>query len=185
MKDVIRWGIIGCGDVVETKNGPAFYLAEGSELAGIWNRTKSKAVDWCTRHGHGRAYDTLEELLSDPDIDIIYIATPPNVHKQYAIQVAQAHKHCYLEKPLALSWEEAEEIHAAFKESKTRCFTAHYRRGMPRYRELKKLLDEGTLGNNSRSSGNSHPASNSRRNASRRPKALACSPRDFGWQPFL
>lgn len=102
MKEVIRWGIIGCGDVVETKNGPAFYLAEGSELAGIWNRTKSKAVDWCQRHGHGHAYDTLEELLEDPTIDIIYVATPPNVHKQYAIQVAQAHKHCYLEKPIAL-----------------------------------------------------------------------------------
>ena len=104
MKEIIRWGIIGCGDVVETKNGPAFYLAEGSELAGIWNRTKSKAVDWCQRHGHGHAYDTLEELLKDPTIDIIYVATPPNVHKQYAIQVAQAHKHCYLEKPIALSW---------------------------------------------------------------------------------
>lgn len=146
MKEVIRWGIIGCGDVVETKNGPAFYLAEGSELAGIWNRTKSKAVDWCQRHGHGRAYDTLEELLEDPTIDIIYVATPPNVHKQYAIQVAQAHKHCYLEKPIALFWEEAEEIHAAFEESGTRCFTAHYRRGMPRYRELKKLLEAGTIG---------------------------------------
>lgn len=146
MKEVIRWGIIGCGDVVETKNGPAFYLAEGSELAGIWNRTKSKAVDWCQHHGHGHAYDTLEELLEDPTIDIIYVATPPNVHKQYAIQVAQAHKHCYLEKPIALSWEEAEEIHAAFEESRTRCFTAHYRRGMPRYRELKKLLEAGTIG---------------------------------------
>ena len=40
---VVGWGIIGCGDVVETKNGPGTYLAEGSELVGIWNRTKSKA----------------------------------------------------------------------------------------------------------------------------------------------
>ena len=146
MKDVIRWGIIGCGDVVETKNGPAFYLAEGSELAGIWNRTKSKAIDWCKRHGHGRAYDTLDELLDDPDIDIIYVATTPNVHKEYAIKVAKAHKHCYIEKPIALSWEEAEEIRRAFKESGTKCFAAHYRRGMPRYRELKRLLDEGAIG---------------------------------------
>lgn len=88
MKDVIHWGIIGCGDVVETKNGPAFYLAEGSELTGIWNRTKSKAEDWCERHGHGRAYDSLDELLTDPEIDIIYVATTPDVHKEYAIKVA-------------------------------------------------------------------------------------------------
>lgn len=146
MSNVIRWGIIGCGDVVETKNGPACYLAEGSELAGIWNRTKSKAVEWCARHGHGRAYDTLEDLLNDPTIDIVYVATTPNVHKDYALAVAKAHKHCYMEKPLALSWEEAQDIKAAFDKEGTKCFVAHYRRGMPRYRELKSLLDKGTLG---------------------------------------
>lgn len=146
MKDVVRWGIIGCGDVVETKNGPAFYLANRSELAGIWNRTESKAIDWCARHGHGRAYHTLNELLSDPDIDIIYVATTPDCHKKYAIQVAQAKKHCYLEKPIALSWEEALQIRDAFHQAGKKCFAAHYRRGMPRYRTLKQLLDEGTIG---------------------------------------
>ena len=69
-KEVIRWGVIGCGDVVETKNGPGLYLADGSELVGIWNRTKQKAVDWCERHGHGRAFDSLNELLNCPDIEI-------------------------------------------------------------------------------------------------------------------
>lgn len=146
MVNVIRWGIIGCGDVVETKNGPAFYLAERSELAGIWNRTKEKAVAWCERHGHGRAYDSLEELLQDDSIDIVYVATTPDCHEKYALMVAQAHKHCYLEKPIALSYEEAEEIHAAFQEANTRCFVAHYRRGMPRYRKLKELLDSGVIG---------------------------------------
>ena len=74
-KEVIRWGVIGCGDVVETINGPGLYLAAGSELVGIWNRTKQKAVDWCERHGHGRAFDSLNELLNCPDIDIVYVAT--------------------------------------------------------------------------------------------------------------
>lgn len=145
-KNVIRWGVIGCGDVVETKNGPGLYLAEGSELAGIWNRTKSKAEDWCSRHGHGRAYDSMDELLADPSIDIVYIATTPNCHKEHAIAVAKAHKHCYLEKPIALNWDEAQEIKAAFEEAGTRCFVAHYRRGMPRYRKLKELLDSGAIG---------------------------------------
>lgn len=143
---VIRWGIIGCGDVVETKNGAPMYLADHSELAGIWNRTKEKAVAWCERHGHGRAYDSLDELLNDSDIDIVYVATTPNVHKEYACAVATAGKDCYLEKPIALSWEEAEEIRAAFEKSGTHCFVAHYRRGMPRYKELKRLLDSGAIG---------------------------------------
>ena len=85
---VIRWGIIGCGDVVETKNGAPMYLADHSELVGIWNRTKEKAIRWCERHGHGRAFDSLDELLNDPDIDIIYVATTPNMHKEYACAVA-------------------------------------------------------------------------------------------------
>lgn len=143
---IVRWGVIGCGDVVETKNGPALYLADHSELVGIWNRTKAKAEEWTARHGHGRAYDTLAELLADPTIDIVYIATPPNCHREQALAVAAAGKHCYLEKPIALSWGEAQEIRAAFEAAGTRCFVAHYRRGMPRYRILKQLIDDGTLG---------------------------------------
>ncbi len=145
-KDVIRWGVIGCGDVVETKNGPGLYLAEGSELVGIWNRTKQKAVDWCARHGHGRAFDSLDELLADPSIDIVYVATTPNCHKEHAIAVANAGKDCYLEKPIALTWDEAQQIKTAFEATGKRCFVAHYRRGMPRYRELKRLLDSGKIG---------------------------------------
>ena len=144
--NVVTWGVIGCGDVVETKNGPAFYLADNSELAGIWNRTHAKAEEWTARHGHGRAYDSLEELLADPLIDIVYVATTPDCHRDMALAVAAAGKHCYLEKPIALSYEEGEEIRAAFAQSGTRCFVAHYRRGMPRYRTLKALLDEGAIG---------------------------------------
>ena len=97
----IRWGIIGCGNVVETKNGPATYLAEGSELAGIWNRTRETAEKWIASQGCGRVYDSMEELLADPDIDIVYVATPPNCHRSQALAVAAAKKHCYLEKPIA------------------------------------------------------------------------------------
>lgn len=143
---VIRWGIIGCGDVVETKNGVPMYLADHSELAGIWNRTKEKAIAWCERHEHGCAYDSLDELLEDPTVDIIYVATTPNVHKEYACKVAAAHKHCYLEKPIALSWDDAQDIKRAFEESGTQCFVAHYRRGMPRYKEAKRLLESGAIG---------------------------------------
>lgn len=144
--DALRWGIVGCGDVVETKSGAATYLAEGSELAGIWNRTREKAQDWVARHGHGRVYDSLEQLLADPAVGIVYLATPPNCHRDQALAVAAAGKHCYLEKPIALSYAEAEEIAAAFDAAGTRCFVAHYRRGMPRYVEAKRLIDSGALG---------------------------------------
>ena len=142
----IVWGIIGCGNVVETKNGPATFLAEGSELAGVWNRTRSKAESWTASVGHGRVYDTMEELLADPAIDIVYIATTPDCHLEQALAVAAAGKHCYVDKPIALSYAEAEQMRDAFAAAGTRCFVGHYRRGMPRYRTLKRLLDEGAIG---------------------------------------
>lgn len=142
----IRWGIIGCSNVVETKNGVPTYTADHSKLAGIWNRTAEKAQAWVDAQGHGKVYETMEELLADPSIDIVYVATTPNCHKEQAIAVAQANKHCYLEKPIALSWEDAQAIKQAFDESGTRCYVAHYRRGMPRYKELKRLLDEVAIG---------------------------------------
>ena len=73
----IRWGIIGCGNVVETKNGVPTYTADHSELAGIWNRTAEKAQAWVDAQGHGKVYETMEELLADPSIDIVYVATTP------------------------------------------------------------------------------------------------------------
>lgn len=103
----IRWGIIGCGNVVETKNGVPTYTADHSELAGVWNRTAEKAQAWVDAQGHGKVYETMEELLADPSIDIVYVATTPNCHKEQAIAVAQANKHCYLEKPIAGDPEDA------------------------------------------------------------------------------
>lgn len=145
-KNAICWGMIGCGDVTEVKNGPGLYLAEHSHLCGVVNRTRSKAEDWVKRHRAGKVYDSVEELLSQPEIDIVYVATTPDCHKQYAIACAEAGKHCYLEKPIALSYEEAEEIQAAFAASGTKISVAHYRRGMSRYKEIRRLLEEGAIG---------------------------------------
>lgn len=140
------WGMIGCGDVTEKKNGPGLYLARDSRLIGVTNRTKAKAEAWVRRHGAGRVYDSAAELLADPEVDIVYVATTPDCHKRYAIACAEAGKHCYLEKPIALSYEEALEIRRAFEKSGTRIFVAHYRRGMTRYKEIRRLLEQGAIG---------------------------------------
>lgn len=144
--DVIGWGMIGCGDVTEEKNGPGLYQAAHSRLVGVTNRTRSRAEDWVRRHGAGSVYESVEALLREPRIDIVYVATTPDTHRQYAIACAEAGKHCYLEKPVALSYEEAEDIRRAFEASGTRIFVAHYRRGMSRYKELRRLLAEGAIG---------------------------------------
>ena len=104
MERQIGWGMIGCGDVTEQKNGPGLYLANRSRLVGVANRTRARAEDWVRRHGAGRVYESAEALLAEPAVDIVYVATTPDCHKKYAIACAEAWKHCYLEKPKALSY---------------------------------------------------------------------------------
>ena len=138
----IRWGMIGCGDVTEIKNGPGLYKCRDSELIGITSRTTAKAHDWVKRHGHGRVFASADELLSCPEIDIVYVAVTPDAHREMAVKCARALKHCYLEKPIALSYADAEEIQRAFKDAGKKIFVAHYRRGMPKTQKLKELIEK-------------------------------------------
>ena len=137
----VRWGMIGCGDVTETKNGPGLYKCRDSELIGIANRTAAKAYDWVKRHGHGRVFAPAEELFASPEIDIVYIAVTPDMHKEFAVRCARAGKHCYLEKPVALSYADGEEIQRAFAGAGKKIFVAHYRRGLPKTQKLKELIE--------------------------------------------
>ncbi len=75
----IRWGIIGCGNVTEVKSGPGFQKAQGSELVAVMRRDGALAQDYAQRHGVPRWYDDAAALIADPDVDAVYIATPPNV----------------------------------------------------------------------------------------------------------
>src|SRR5882724_6567567 len=99
----IRWGIIGCGDVTEVKSGPGFQKADHSELVAVMRRRGDLARDYAERHGVRRWYDDAAALINDPDVDAIYIATPPSSHKDYTLMSAAAGKPVYVEKPMALN----------------------------------------------------------------------------------
>ncbi len=145
-KDKIVWGMIGCGDVTEVKNGPGLYLAKHSELKGVWNRTREKAISWTERHGHGIVYDSVDAMLQDPDIDIVYIATTPDTHKDFAIRVAAAGKHALVEKPVAPTYADGMAMKAAFEAAGKKCFVCFYRRCMNRYVRLQEILTSDEIG---------------------------------------
>ena len=94
---LLRWGILGCGDVAEYKGGPPLYTVEGSELIAVMRRDKEKAEDFAARHGAKRAYHTVEGLLADDGINAVYIATPPHLHCEQTILAAEAGKHVLCE----------------------------------------------------------------------------------------
>ncbi len=143
---MIRWGMIGCGEVTEVKNGPGLYLCRNSELIGITNRTTDKAKDWIIRHGHGKVYASIEALLDEDAVDIVYIATTPNVHYEQAMMVAQAGKHCYIEKPIAMNYHEVQKIQEAFSKAGKQCFIAFYRRALARFDKIIELIQTGRIG---------------------------------------
>ncbi|MCJ8295093.1 MAG: Gfo/Idh/MocA family oxidoreductase [Colwellia sp.] len=143
---VIRWGIIGCGAVTEVKSGPAYQKTAGFELAAVMRRDVALAEDYAQRHQVAKFSDNAAELINDENVNAIYIATPPDSHKHYALLVAKAGKPCCIEKPLATSYQESLAIEQAFKEAKVPLFVAYYRRSLPRFNKVKSLLDNGGIG---------------------------------------
>ena len=145
-QDSVRWGIIGCGDVTELKSGPGFQQAAGSELAAVMRRTASLAEDYARRHGVPKWYPDAEQLLHDPEIDAVYVATPPGTHCEYALKVCAAGKPCYVEKPMARNATECERMIRVFGEANLPLFVAYYRRALPRFLKAKELIDTGAIG---------------------------------------
>jgi 1,5-anhydro-D-fructose reductase (1,5-anhydro-D-mannitol-forming) len=142
----IRWGIIGCGDVCEVKSGPALYKTPGSELSIVMRRDATRAADFARRHGVPRHTTDADEVIENPDVDIVYIATPPGDHEVYALRVAAAGKACYVEKPMARSAAECRRMLAAFERARRPLFVAYYRRALPRFLALRERLEAGALG---------------------------------------
>jgi len=142
----IRWGILGCGDVTEVKSGPGFQNADGSALTIVMRRTPLMAEDYATRHGVPNWTGDADTLIEDPDVDAVYIATPPGSHLDLALKVCAAGKPCYVEKPMARSGAECDQMVNAFAEAGVPLFVAYYRRGLPRFLKAKELIDTGALG---------------------------------------
>ena len=146
MNGTIRWGILGVGDVCEVKSGPAFQKAERSELVAVMRRDAEKAADFTRRHGVGKWYDSSEALLADPDIDAVYIATPPRFHLQHCLAALAAGKHVYLEKPMAMDAAQSRAIIEAEAKSPGKVVVAHYRRVLPAFRKVGELINDGSIG---------------------------------------
>jgi predicted dehydrogenase len=143
---MINWGIIGVGDVCEKKSAPAFQHIEGSKLVAVMRRTGTLAEDFAKRHGVPKWYDDAEKLINDPDINAIYIATPPDGHAPYTALAAAAGKPVYVEKPMARTHEECLDMIAACENASVPLFVAYYRRALPNYLKIKALIDEGVIG---------------------------------------
>jgi predicted dehydrogenase len=142
----VNWGIIGCGNVTEKKSGPAFNKIEGSRLVAVMSRNASKAEDYARRHGVPKFYSDATLLINDADVNVVYIATPPDTHAKYAIEAMKAGKAVYVEKPMARTTAECEQMIRVSEETGVPLFVAYYRRRLPCFLKLKELIDSKIIG---------------------------------------
>ena len=144
--DTIGWGIIGCGDVTEVKSGPGLQKARGSSLVAVMRRNGALAADYARRHNVPRWYDDAQALIHDPEVDAVYVATPPAYHRAYTLACAQAGKPVYVEKPMGRTYGECQEMIDACREAGVPLYVAYYRRMLPRFLKVKELVESGVLG---------------------------------------
>ncbi len=142
----VKWGIIGCGDVTEVKSGPAFQQIKDSRLVAVMRRDAAKASDYARRHGVPAWYDDASRLIEDPAVNAIYVATPPSTHELYTLAALQAGKPVYVEKPMSLDAASAARMAAKATECGQKLVVAHYRRGQPLFRQVRDLLEAGSIG---------------------------------------
>jgi predicted dehydrogenase len=109
-------------------------------------RNGELARDYAKRHGVPRWYDDAEALINDPEVDAVYIATPPVAHKDYTLLSAQAGKPVYVEKPMALNFEECQVMIQACQAATVPLFVAYYRRARPRFLKVKELIEAQSVG---------------------------------------
>ncbi len=142
----IRWGFIGCGEVTEKKSGPAFSLVSGSKVVAVMSRDFSKAQDYANRHSINNFYNDPISLINDPNVNAVYIATPPSSHSTFALMAMRAGKPVYVEKPLASSYEDCLRINRISEQNNVPCFVAYYRRYLPYFQKVKELAYSGDIG---------------------------------------
>jgi predicted dehydrogenase len=142
----IRWGIVGAGDIAERVMAPAMRAAAGAELVAVMRRDRRAAEAFAERHGALRAYDRVDELVADPDVEAVYVATPTYRHLPAVLAAAAAGRDILCEKPLALTVAEAEAMIRACEAAGVRLGTCFYQRYNARHREIRRLLEAGRIG---------------------------------------
>ncbi len=142
----IKWGFIGCGEATEKKSGPAFQSIDGSVVVAVMGRNEEKTREYALRHHIRRYYTDPQALINDPDVNAVYIATPPSSHATYAIMAMKAGKPVYVEKPLATSYEDCLRVNRISERTGQPCFVAYYRRYLPYFLKVKELLASDVIG---------------------------------------
>jgi predicted dehydrogenase len=142
----VRWGIAGAGDIAERVMAPAMRAAPHARLVAVARRDIVAAEAFAARHAAARAYDSVDALVRDPEVDAIYVATPVARHCPDVLAAVTQGKHVLCEKPLALTVAEAERMRDASAAAGVQAMTSFYQRFNARHQRVRDLLTGGAIG---------------------------------------
>ena len=147
MDKKLRWGVIGAGGIADRRTIPGMMLAGNAELVAVMEINMELAEKCRAKWGCPKAYDNEADLLADPDIDAVYIATPVVLHAKQAMAAADAGKHILIEKPLAMTSEEGEKVLAYCKSKGVKIAAGLMMRFGAYVQAMKTAIADGKIGN--------------------------------------
>ena len=142
----VGWGFIGTGRHPDTKVAPAMASVEGANLVAAFSRDISRAEAFASWHGLSAAYDSVDALLQDSRVDAVFVSSPNSLHAKHTIAAAQAGKHVLVEKPMAVSVSQAQEMVGACRRAGVTLGVAFQLRTHPAHQEVRRLVQDGVLG---------------------------------------
>ncbi len=142
----IKVGIIGCGMITQTRHAPEYAQNGNSEIYGLYDANPERAKEFAKLYSC-KAFNTPEELINCAEIDAVSVCSPNFTHAQYAIMALNAGKHVLVEKPVALTLEDAREMIKIAKEKGKILMVGHNQRLLSTHRRAKEVLNSGAIGN--------------------------------------
>ena len=142
----VGWGLIGCGDISRKRVAPALRDLENCELVAVSRADPTRAESFAREFGARSWHADWRDLVRDPEVEAVYVATPVNLHAEQSIAAAGAGKHVLCEKPMALSVEECERMNAAAQANGVRLGVAYYRHFYPAVERVAEIIKSGEIG---------------------------------------
>ena len=146
MAERIGWGLIGASTIASQYVIDAIRAQPDAEIVGVASATPEHGADYAARHGIGRAHRSLDSLLSDPEVDAVYVSTTNEMHAAQTIAAAAAGKHVLCEKPLATSVADARRMVDACRAAGVVLGTNHHLRNAATHRAARDAVRSGRIG---------------------------------------
>jgi predicted dehydrogenase len=143
---VVRWGIISTGRHPDLKIVPAMKLAQDTQVAAVYSRELKYAEAFAAKHGIPNAYSSFDELLRDSGVDAVYIVSPNFLHVRQTLDAAEAGKHVLVEKPMAVSVEEAVNMVRTYRNRGVRLGVGFHLRHHPGHKKARRFIQDRVLG---------------------------------------